>query len=63
MIGFNSIDYLRYTSFYLEMMRKLPEQFPEIYEQFLKGNFVVKTKSRTFNCVAPDMKLEQTIKR
>ena len=39
-----SINYLRYASFYLEMMPKLPEQIFEIYEQFLKVTFVVKAK-------------------
>ena len=29
----------------------------------MRGNFVVKTKTRIFNGVAPDMKLEQTIQR
>ena len=28
-----SMNYLRYTSFYLKMMRELPKQFPEKYEQ------------------------------
>ena len=35
------------------MMGKLPEQFPELYEQFMKGNFVVQTKLGTFNGVVP----------
>ena len=45
------------------MMRKLPEQFPEIYKQLIKENFVVKTRSRTYNGVASDMKLDQTTQR
>ena len=44
-------------------MRKLPETHPQVYEQFLRGNFVVKTNPGTFNAVSPDMKLEQTIQR
>ena len=43
------------------MMRKLAKPFPEIYEKFMKGNFVVKTKPGIFHGIAPDMKLEQTI--
>ena len=59
----DSINYLRYTSFYLELMPNLPEQFSEIYEQFLGGTFVVKTKPETFKSVASEMKLEKTIQQ
>ena len=59
----DSINYLRYASFYLEKMRKLEEEHPEIHAEFLKGNFVVKSNAGSFNAVAPDMKLEQTIQR
>ena len=59
----DSINYLRYGSLYLECMRKLPETHTQVYEQFLRGNFVVKTNPGTFNAVSPDMKLEQTIQR
>ena len=44
-------------------MRKLPQDYPEIYKEFMKGKFVVKTKKGSFNAVSPDMKLEQTIQR
>lgn len=43
------------------MMRKLAKPFSEIYEQFMKGNFVAKTKPGIFYGIAPDMKLKQTI--
>ena len=45
-----SINHLRYGSWYLEKMRRLPKEYPEIYQQFLEGKFV--------NAVSPDMKLE-----
>lgn len=57
----DSISYLGDISFYLEMISKLAKPFPEIYEKFMKGNFVVKTKPGIFHGIAPDMKLEQTI--
>ena len=44
-------------------MRKLPDEYPEIYSQFIEGKFVVKTTNGAFNPVAPDMKLKQTINR
>ena len=41
----------------------LPTEHPDIYELFLAGHFVVKTNICSFNAVAPDMELEQTIQR
>ena len=57
----DSIHYLRYGSLYLEQMRYLPNEYPDIYNKFLSGHFAVKTKQDSFNAVSPDMKLEQTI--
>ena len=59
----DSINYLRYASWYLEKMRLLPVEHPEIYEKFQQGLFVVRQKPGSFNAVSPDMKLEQTIQR
>ena len=59
----DSIKYLRYASWYVEKMRKLPQDHPEIYVKFMQGHFVVKQNSGEFNAVAPDMKPEQTIQR
>ena len=59
----NSINYLRYASWYLEKMRKLPEDHPKIYEKSIKGGFVVQTKPGFFQSTSPDIKLEQTINR
>ena len=59
----DNINYLRYASWYVEKMGKLPQDHPEIYEKFMQGHFVVKQSNREFNAVAPDMKLEQTIQR
>ena len=38
-----SINYVRYDSWYLEKMRKLPTEHPDIHQEFMKGKFVVKT--------------------
>ena len=59
----DSINYLRYASFYLETTRKLPQDYPEIYKEFIKGKFAVKTNKGSFNAVSLNMKLEQTIQR
>ena len=58
-----SINYLRYGSWYLEKMRKLPHEHPEVYKHFQEGKFVVKTNAGYFKAVAADMKLEQSIQR
>ena len=57
----DSIIYLRYGSWYIEKMRLLPKEHPDIYHQFLSGKFVVQTIPGHFKAVSPDMKLEQTI--
>ena len=58
-----SVNYQRYCSLYLEMMRQLPEEHPSIYKELMEGKFVVTTSAGFFNAVAPDMKLEQSIQR
>ena len=58
-----SINYLRYGSWYLEKMRKLPHEHPEVYKHFQEGKFVVKRNAAYFKAVAADMKIEQSIQR
>ena len=38
-----SINYVRYASWYLEKMWKLPTEHPDIHQEFMKGQFTVKT--------------------
>ena len=47
----------------MESIKQLQLSNQYLYEKFMQGHFVVKDNSVTFNCVAPDMKLEQTIQR
>ena len=49
---FNRINYLLYRSLYLENMKQLPRNYPEIYEKFLKGLFAVKQSQGNLNAVA-----------
>ena len=58
-----SVNYQRYCSLYLEMMRRLPEEHPSIYKEFMEGKFVVKTSAGFFSAIAPGMKLERSIQR
>ena len=45
---FDSVNYLRWCSLYLEDMLRLPETAPRIYQAFLQGQFVVKRTSGKF---------------
>ena len=61
--GCDSLNYLRYGSFYLELLKRLKHTNPELYDFFMRKHFVVKRKPGSFNSVAPDLALEQTIQR
>ena len=56
-----SINYLWCGSWYLDKMRKLPYEHPEVHKHFQEGKFVVKTNAGYSEAVAADMKLEQSI--
>ena len=60
---FDCVNYQRWSSLYLEDMRRLPKTAPEAHKMFLKGKHVVKRYEHTFTAVAADMALEQTINR
>ena len=60
---FDTINYLRYGSLYLEQIRRLPQDYPEIHNKFMNGLFVLKQKTECFNSVVGGLKLEQTISR
>ena len=38
----DSINYWRYGSLFLEQMRRLPQDIPEVYDKFIYGLFFVK---------------------
>ncbi len=61
--AFDCTNYLRWCSIYLEDMRKLEDMYPEVYREFMRGNFVVKRTLGLFKAVGVDMALEQTINR
>ena len=61
--GGDGIHYMRCISFYHELLKNLKDKHPELYGNFMQGDFVIKTKKGSFNGVAADMKLEQTIQR
>ena len=61
--AFDSTNYLRWCSLYLEDMRKIPESASDIYLAFVEGKFVVKRTHGHFKAVGADMALEQTINK
>ena len=56
---FDSINYFRYGSFYLEQMRILPQDYFEIYYKIMNGLLALKQKRGCFNAVAVDSKLNK----
>ena len=47
----------------MELLKNVKHTHPELYDSFLKKNFVVKRTLGSFNAVSPDLALEQTIQR
>ena len=62
-IGTLRVNYLRYASLYLEQMRRLSIDHPEIRVMFMSEQFVVQKINESFNAVSPDVKLEQSIQQ
>ena len=62
-LEFDSINYLRNSSWYLQWIKALESENPSVHETFMQGNFVVKDKQGKFNSASPNMKLEQKIQR
>lgn len=61
--AFDSTNYLRWCSLYLEDMKQLPESAPEVHLAFEEGKFAVKRTPGHFKAVGADMALEQTINK
>ena len=59
----NIITYLRYGSRYVEKLRKLSLEHPEVYQEFMEGSFVVKNNRWCSNAVLTGLKLEWTVQR
>lgn len=56
---FDSFNYFRYGSLYLEQMRILPQDYLEIYYKIMNGLLVLKQERGRFNVVAVDSKLNK----
>ena len=56
----DSINYVRYASFYSGKVRRLSIEYPKIHIELMDGSFVMKTQKNDFNRASLNMKLEQT---
>ena len=55
---YDHLNYARWGPVYLADMKGLPKTAPDVYEEFLAGNFVVKRHSGRFNQVPVDQATE-----
>ena len=61
--GCDSLNYLRYGSWYLEKMRMLETECTDIHKELEKSHFVAQRYCGGFTASSPDMHLEQTIQQ
>jgi len=61
--AFDSSNYDRWCSLFLEDTHRLPETAPTVHQAFMEGKFAVKRTPGCFNGVGADMALEQAINR
>lgn len=57
------VNYIRASGEYLQDIIDLENTHPEVYQEFLKGNFTVKQTNRPFTSIATDQALETTANR
>lgn len=61
--AYDNINYARYLSVMLGDMLTLETEFPEIYNQFLKGNFTAQITDGVFSRVETDKVIEMTLNK
>ena len=59
---YDHVNYTRWGSVYLADMRQLETSHPDVYEQFMAGDFVVKKSKQNFNQLSTDQALEHVNK-
>ena len=57
------LRYARWLSLHVLEMEQLPFSAPAVYDEFVKGNFVVRRSLNTFSSVSGDMAPEQSLNR
>ena len=62
--AYDHVNYARYLSAMLGDMLQLPQRFPDVYKEFLNGNFVTKlTDGSKFSRVETDKVIEMTLNK
>ncbi len=56
------INYARWLSVYLQLLREMPVRHPDINMQFQRGEFVIQKGNRKFSCIGIDQAHEQNNK-
>lgn len=56
---FDHTNYARWLLIHIRDMAQLPEKHPELYEEYLKGNFTVQKSHHKFSLIAKDQSHEQ----
>ena len=62
---FHALDHMNYACWlpvHVRDMVELPENHPEVYAEFMKGNFVVQKSAKKFSLIAKDQGHEQSNK-
>ena len=59
----NRYRYSKWLAVHIHEMKELVGTAPEVYNEFMAGNFVVRRTKRPFSSVSTDMALEQTLNR
>ena len=62
--GYDHVNYARYLTAMLGDMLQLPEDFPDVYEEFLNGSFLAQlTSSSTFSQVETNKVIQMTLNK
>ena len=61
--AYDRTNYARYATLYLAKIQALTYTAPEVYQSFLKGDFVVARSQGRFSQVSVDLALEQTLNK
>ena len=60
--AYDRVNYVRWGMVYLFQMRQLPKTAPDVYKEFVAGNFVIKTNPGRFNATSVDLGLEHIVR-
>ena len=62
MFSLNHTNYARWLPVFIQTLKKLPKQHPEVYKEFKKGRFTIQKTNRCFSRISDDQAHEQNNK-